>query len=115
MQPEIDYASAGNEIDDVVYLAYAFPHPRRARQPNYKKPDYSMYPKNTFHAKVMSWDRKSGCGKLFEPRSGATIPISIMDIRPDYGALIVGTEVYYEMWDGDFVKFWVDHDRYYVS
>lgn len=113
-QPRIDYSSASNEIDGNVYLAYAFPRPRHDRDPNYVSPDYSNYPDHTHRATVVTWDRETGIGSLFEPKSGSKIAMSFKDIVPLYGALIVGTQVVFQMFDWKFHKFWVDDDRYYV-
>ena len=113
-QPPIDYSSASNEIDGNVYLAYAFPRPRRNRAPNFDPPDFSQYPERPRRATVVTWDRETGLGSLFELQSGSTIQVSFKDIGPMYGALIVGTQVIFQIFDWKFLNFWVDDDRYYV-
>lgn len=113
-QPHIDYSSASNEIDGNVYLAYAFPRPRHNRASNFDPPDYSKDPEHTHHATVVTWNRETGLGSLFELQSGSTIQISFKDIGPMYGALIVGTKVIFQIDDWKYHNFWVDDDRYYV-
>ena len=113
-QPPIDYSSASNEIDGNVYLAYAFPRPRHHRVPNVESPDYRKHPEYTHRAKVVTWDKETGFGSLFEVQSAKIINVGLEDIRPWYGALIVGTEVIFQMYEWKFHKFWVNDDRYYV-
>ena len=113
-QPRIDYSSASNEIDGNVYLAYAFPRPRHNRAPNLEPPDYRKYPEHTHRAIVVTWDRKTGLGSLFELQSRSIIQVSKRDIGPVYGALIVGTEVIFQLFDWKFHNFWVNDDRFYV-
>ena len=114
-QPPIDYSSACNEIDGNVYLAYAFPRPRHDREANDEPHDYGKHPEYTHRAKVVTWDRKTGFGSLFDLQSAKTIDIGLEDIRPRYGALIVGTEVMFQMFDCKLHNFWVNDDRYYVT
>ncbi len=113
-QPRIDYSSASNEIDGNVYLAYAFPRPRHNRAPNHDPPDFRKYPEHTHRAIVVTWDRKTGLGSLFELQSASIMKVAIKDIRPMYGALIVGTEVIFQLFDWKIHNFWVNDDRYYV-
>ena len=113
-QPRIDHSSASNEIDGNVYLAYAFPRPRHNRAPNVDPPDFRRYPANTHCARVVTWDRKTGRGSIFELQSAKILEVGIEDIRPIYGALIVGTEVIFQLFDWKYHNFWVNDDRYYV-